>query len=96
MKSNQQSNPKFSPVQNVRYRYTPVQETLSSDELGTRISYGMRVEVMEEELTFVSDISGDYEEVRHLAELCTAKQLDPVHLPDVLEDFLVECAVPTV
>ena len=94
--SNQLGAPKFSPVRKVRYCYIPVQETLTSEELGTYTTFSLSVRTTEEEIAFVSDISTDFEEVRHLAELCTEKQLDPEQLPDVLEDFLVECTVPTV
>ena len=79
-----------------RYRYVPVQETLHSDELGSYISYAISVRTTEEEIAFVSDVSTEFEEIEQLADLCTAKQLDPEHLPDLLEDFLVECTVPTV
>ena len=45
---------------------------------------------MEEEIAFVSDITTDYEEIERLADLCTAKELDPLHLEDVVQDFLAD------
>ena len=84
------SNPKVVFQKNVRYRYVPVQETLTTDELGTYVTYGLSVRAVEEEIAFISDVSTEFEEIQHLANVCTEKQLDPDHLSDVLEDFLAE------
>ena len=73
-----------------RYQYVPVRETLTSDELGTYATYSMSVRTVEEEIAFVSDITTDYEEIERLADLCTAKELDPLHLEDVVQDFLAD------
>lgn len=40
-------------------------------------------------LCCVRDISSDKETVSHLAERCLKLQLDPIHLLDVVEDFLL-------
>ena len=88
--NNHHHNPTFSPVRKVRYRYVPVRETLTSDELGTYISYGLSVRAVEEEIAFVSDVTTEYEEIERLADLCTEKALDPLHLEDVLQDFLAD------
>ena len=73
-----------------RYRYVPVQETLRSDELGTYVTYSLSVRTVEEEISFVRDVSTNFEDVQHLADLCTERQLDPMHLDDVINDFLIE------
>ncbi len=83
-------NPIFSAVRKPKYRYVPVQETLTSDELGTYVTYSLSVRTVEEEITFVSDVSTDYEEIKQLADLCTIKELDPIHLEDVIQDFLAD------
>ncbi len=77
----------------VQYQYVPVQETLTTDELGTYVTYSLSVRTVEKEIAFVRDVSTDFEAVRHLAELCTENQLDPEHLSDVIDDFLVDGAL---
>lgn len=84
------SNPKIVFQKNVRYSYVPVQETLTTDELGTYVTYGLSVRAVEEEIAFVSDVTTEFEEIKQLADVCTEKQLDPDHLTDLLEDFLAE------
>ena len=86
----QTHNPIFSPVRKPRYKYVPVQETLTSDDLGTYITFSLSVRTVEEEIAFVSDISTDYEEIEQLAALCTIKELDPIQLEDVVQDFLAD------
>ena len=81
-------NPTFSKVRKPKYQYVPVQETLSNDELGTYVTFSLSVRTVEEEISFVSDITTDYEKIKHLADLCTAKKLDPIQLKDVIEDFI--------
>ena len=36
-----------------------------------------------------SDISFDWERIVTLIEQCNSEELDPIHLPDVVEDFLI-------
>ena len=84
------NNPKLIYRNEVKYRYVPVQETLEDDDIGTYVTYGLSVRAVEEEIAFVSDVSTELEEIQHLAEVCTEKQLDPEQLPDVIEDFLAE------
>jgi len=70
------------------FTYVPVRECLISPKLGHYSSFGM--EVLEKgTLSFkVSDISTDESLVTVLAQRCTAGQLDPIHLFDVIEDML--------
>lgn len=83
-------NPTFAPVRKPKYRYIPIRETLSSDELGTYITYSLSVRTLEEEITFVSDVTTDFEEIERLADLCTLKELDPIHLKEIIQDFLAD------
>ena len=73
-----------------RYEYVPVQETLTSDELGTYVTYSISVRTVSEEIAFVRDVSPDFEDARDFAEKCTREQLLPEHLDDLIEDFLIE------
>ena len=77
----------------VRYRYVPVQETLQTEDNAKYVTYGISVRTVEDEVAFVSDISTEFEEVSRLADICTAQELDPEQLGDVIEDFLAEGSV---
>lgn len=74
------------------FLYIPCKELLFSPEIGLYWSTGLRVLGTAgnklTEITFVADISCAELEVTNLALACTSWQLDPVHLPDVIEDFL--------
>ena len=87
-KKNFNRNPVISKVRKPKYHYVPVQETLSSDELGTYVTFSLSVRTVEEEIYFISDITTDCEKIKHLADLCTNKELDPIQLKDVIEDFI--------
>jgi hypothetical protein len=39
-------------------------------------------------LESISDISSEINPVKRLVELCNNQQLDPIHLQDVVNDFL--------
>ena len=75
------------------FRYIPVSEELSSPILGQYHSFGIAAqkEVAGHWQTCcqVSDISTDPIFVVNLAARCTAGQLEPVHLLDVIEDALI-------
>ena len=58
----------------------------------TRIGFGIAAVEEYDGITTIlesiSDISSDIEPVEHLVELCNNLQLDPIHLQDVVTDFL--------
>ena len=87
------NNPKLIYRNEAKYRYVPVQETLEDDDIGTYVTYGLSVRTVEEEIAFVSDVSTELDEITHLADVCTEKQLAPEHLADVIEDFLAELSL---
>ena len=74
------------------FRYIPVQERLFSDDIGFYVSYGIRAvketETEAEEIICISDVCTERDTVDNLTSLCTKLQMDPVHLLDVIEDFL--------
>ena len=76
-----------------RYLYEAVRHTVISEEIGTYDTYGIRASEGGIELIFVSDVSTDGEAVERLATTCTVEQLDPIHLGDVIEDFLAEVSM---
>ena len=58
----------------------------------TRIGFGIAAVEEYDGITTIlesiSDISANIEPVEHLVELCNNLQLDPIHLQDVVTDFL--------
>lgn len=89
----QNRKPKILFQRKPRYQYIPVQETLTSDELGTYVTYSISVRTVSEKVAFIRDLSTKFEEIEHFTDLCTEKQLDPEHLDDIIQDFLVEGAL---
>lgn len=72
--------------------YHCVMEQLHDPEIGIYTSFGIAAfcasQGRRRKLRVISDVSIDSALVTRLAELCTACQLDPVHLMDVVEDAL--------
>lgn len=72
------------------YTYEVTEELMESEELGDYVTFGIAVYSGKEEVMRVRDVSTDLDAVRDLAERCTSGELAPVHLFDVIEDFLAE------
>lgn len=74
------------------FQYLPIENEIISPYLGNYQTFGLRVcridTYIDEEIMCLPDISTDYFFVLRLAELFTRKQLDPLHLLEVLEDLL--------
>ena len=68
------------------YTYRVVCQKLSAPELGSYTTYGILA--AREVVQFISDVSLDRAFVEALARRCTAAQLDPCHLLDVVEDAI--------
>ena len=71
-----------------KYRYSVLSQTLKNDEGEEYTAYGIKVLSGEEDIAVISDISVNYEEIRLLCSSCTENGLDPIHIYDVIEDFL--------
>jgi len=60
----------------------------------TYITYGIALVVVSDESTVmiesIPDLSRDKERIQNLARLCTKLHLSPIHLTDVVADFLAE------
>ena len=65
-------------VNNMSHQYMSVSETYNTG----RTSYGIAV------LQTISDISEEPEQIRDLVRRCNENHLSPLHLPEVIEDFL--------
>lgn len=74
------------------FQYLPIQNELFSPEIGTYQSFGLRVlrvrDGRDEEVMILPDVSTDFSFTLRLASLFTEKQLDPIHLVDVLLDLI--------
>lgn len=60
----------------------------------SQISFGIAYVVQDENsivvLQSISDIVSDRKHIEKLVDLCNKCKLDPVHMADVVEDFLIE------
>ena len=83
---------KTSMTENKRaeYIYEVVKETETSEILGEYITYGIKVTRNESLIELISDVSTDREKAERLASLCNDGQLHPIHIRDIIEDFLVD------
>lgn len=71
------------------YRYLTYKENLQSSELGHYISFGIKVfDSSNCEVTSVSDVSVDQTLVENLCDVLTLYQVEPVHLMNIIEDFI--------
>ena len=72
--------------------YQVVEERFYDADIGKYISFGLIVLYTTygeyREIMKVSDISTDRERVELLADRCRRYQLHPIHLMDVIEDFI--------
>ena len=74
-----------------KIKYITVEDTLYCDELSTAYrTFGIAVLENGRRTYFISDISLDRSAVDSLVRKCNKYSLDPVHLPDVVDDLLVE------
>lgn len=70
-------------------QYLPFREELHSDDIGTYVSYGIRVlDSHGNMIESISDVSVDKNFVTELCYLWTRHQLSPIHIRDVLDDIL--------
>jgi len=74
------------------FQYLPIEMELYSPYFDCRRTFGLRVlrveDGQDEEVMLLPDVSTDFSFVLRLADLFTRKQLDPIHLLDVIEDFI--------
>ena len=65
-------------------RYSCFRERKHDDEFGDYSAYGIALDGA----AVVHGLSTNYIRVQDLVERCNKGALDPIHLPDVIEDFL--------
>lgn len=71
------------------FQYRLFNETLNSSEIGEYKTTGIMVlDENENELIKMSDVSTNEDDVKKVVDLCNQEQVEPIHLYDILEDFL--------
>ena len=71
------------------FQYRLFNETLNSSENGEYKTTGIMVlDENENELIKMSDVSTNEDDVKKVVDLCNQEQVEPIHLYDILEDFL--------
>ena len=63
-------------------------ERLTSEEGKEYNAYGIKTQGFGDEDVFVSDVTDDCDALETLVRLCNDEKLDPIHIYDVIEDFL--------
>lgn len=68
-------------------------------ELGRYTAFGIAAQKRApdgwRQIAFVPDICTNTQQAQRLAQLCTQGQLEPIHLMDVIEDFVADpCSWP--
>lgn len=81
------------------YQYLAVEQTLFNCELGRYTAFGIAAQKRApdgwRQIAFVPDICTNTQQAQRLAQLCTQGQLEPIHLMDVIEDFVADpCSWP--
>lgn len=74
------------------FQYLPIENEVYSPYIGPYRVFGLRIlqsgERGEREVMVLPGVSSDFALVLRLAGLFTRRQLDPLHVVDVLEDML--------
>lgn len=77
----------LTDTQKITYCLIPSTVCINDEEI---ITYGIAALQGNIILDYIMDISDEYNSVLSLAELCTEEELDPIHIEDVVRDFLIE------
>lgn len=70
-------------------RYEIETKILPDDNRKEYVTYGIKVYDENGLINAVSDISVNYDDVKKLCNRLNECELDPIHLSDVIEDFLI-------
>lgn len=72
-----------------KWNYTCTEQTIPDEEGGTRTGYRFTVTEQGRALLCVDDVCGSEHRARELERLFRRNQVSPVHVLDVLEDWLI-------
>ena len=70
------------------YQYILVEEHATDPDIGQFITYGIELRRNGELLEAEHDVDTDRRLVACIAALCAAEQVEPVHLRDVIRNFI--------
>lgn len=70
------------------YSYRTIKEYLWHADIGHYVSYGIVAYQGGVEVARISDVSVEGDSVKELARLCNEYQVSPIHLWDVVEDWI--------
>ena len=76
-----------------RLRYKTVREKRNSDELGSYVTYGIIIYKNKKLLKYISDVSNIKRDVQDLVRRCNEEQLDPIHIEEVVDDYLTDLII---
>ena len=76
----------LTDTQKITYCLIPSTVCINNEEI---VTYGIATLQGNIILDYILDVSDEYNSVLSLAELCTEEELDPIHIEDVVRDFLV-------
>ena len=82
-------NLKRNTIRMNNIKYTVV-ESAPSAETNSTVTYGITAYDVSSDkvVAHIGDITCDKARIEHLVELCNRGKLSPIHLRDVVEDFL--------
>lgn len=72
-------------MQNIRYAI--VKDTLSLEGI-SHITYGIIILQNNKPIRYIYDVFLNINEVENLVELCNKQRLSPIHIDDVIDDFI--------
>lgn len=74
------------------FKYLSVREEVSNEEVGQYTTFGIKgfekVGFSWEERIYIPDVTLDKTAAEFLAKICTKEQLEPLHLEDVVIDYI--------
>lgn len=69
--------------------YQIVKELIYHSELGNYYSYGICAYLNKKEIAHISDVFLEKDDAIKFVQKCNQLELDPIHLPEVIEDALL-------
>lgn len=69
--------------------YCCVKEQLASEETGSYTAYAVAVDLDGTRIRYISDVFSDHEQALRFIALCNELQPCPIHLREMIEDFIV-------
>ncbi len=74
-------------MENCSYKYICIKSICYNEDIGNYISYGIALE--NDRSTEIEDLSTDRAAVEALVNKINSLQLDPIHLNDAAQDFIL-------